>query len=801
MSYEPSVVESKWQKKWEKAKAYEIDLKAAKNPYYSTVMLPYPSGDKLHVGHWYNYGPADSYSRYMRMKGHNVFCPMGFDAFGLPAENYAIKTGVHPDESITNNVGTMITQLKRIGCMYDWDKMVNTSKPEYYRWTQWLFLKMYENDLAYRKDANVNWCDSCQTVLANEQCQDGTCERCSTVVQQKPMTQWYWKITNYAQKLLDNHDKLDWPEKTIAMQKNWIGRSEGCDVSWKVDGSEIILNTFTTTVDTIYGVTFAVISPEHPDLEKIVSDEYRDALSTYKEAAAKKTDIDRMAEGQKKTGVDTGASLVHPFTGEKIPLWIADYVLMNYGTGVVMGVPAHDQRDMDFANLYGFTIVQSIQSADGKTFVYDDVDKYNVKGSIIDSGEFTGMDILEGRKKITQELEKMNMGMAKIQFKLRDWSISRQRYWGAPIPIVYDPEGNPHPIPEEHLPWELPRDVDFKPTGTAPLAASKELLERTEKIFGKGWTPEVDTMDTFVCSSFYHLRYLAEGNEKELIAKDIEKKWMPVDMYIGGPEHACMHLIYARFVTMALKDFGYISREEPYQRLVHEGLITHGGVKMSKSKDNVVSPDAFVEKYGSDVFRMYLMFMGPFEGGGDWSDTGIKGIDRFVQRAWKIFGEDSQDAKDSKEVEVKLHQTIKKVTEDIEKLHFNTCISALMELINLLEKQEGVSSDTASAFAKLLSPLAPHLAEELWEKVGGKGLVIDESWPTYDESLCVSDTAVIAVQINGKLRGTITVDATAAEADVLALAKEESNVAKHLEGKKIKKEIYIAGKMVSLVVS
>jgi leucyl-tRNA synthetase len=474
---------------------------------------------------------------------------------------------------------------------------------------------------------------------------------------------------------------------------------------------------------------------------------------------------------------------------------------MNYGTGVVMGVPAHDQRDMDFANLYGFTIVQSIQSADGKTFVYDDVDKYNVKGSIIDSGEFTGMDILEGRKKITQELEKMNMGMAKIQFKLRDWSISRQRYWGAPIPIVYDPEGNPHPIPEEHLPWELPRDVDFKPTGTAPLAASKELLERTEKIFGKGWTPEVDTMDTFVCSSFYHLRYLAEGNEKELIAKDIEKKWMPVDMYIGGPEHACMHLIYARFVTMALKDFGYISREEPYQRLVHQGLITHGGVKMSKSKDNVVSPDAFVEKYGSDVFRMYLMFMGPFEGGGDWSDTGIKGIDRFVQRAWKIFGEDSQDAKDSKEVEVKLHQTIKKVTEDIEKLHFNTCISALMELINLLEKQEGVSSDTASTFAKLLSPLAPHLAEELWEKVGGKGLVIDESWPTYDESLCVSDTAVIAVQINGKLRGTITVDATAAEADVLALAKEESNVAKHLEGKKIKKEIYIAGKMVSLVVS
>jgi len=802
--YDPSLIEKKWQAKWESEKAYKIDLKEVKDPYFSHVMFPYPSGDKLHVGHWYNFAPADSFSRYQRMQGKDVFTPMGFDAFGLPAENYAIKTGVHPDDSITTNVETMITQLKRIGCMYDWDKMVNTSKPEYYRWTQWLFLKMYENDLAYRKEGNVNWCEACKTVLANEQCQDGSCERCGTVMQKKPMTQWYWKIVKYAQRLLDNHEKLDWPEKTIAMQKNWIGRSEGCDVSWNVVGSDLVLDTFTTTVDTIYGVTFAVISPEHPELESIVTAEHKVEVAKYQDQAIKKTDIDRMAEGQKKTGVDTGAKLVHPFTGEKIPLWVADYVLMNYGTGVVMGVPAHDRRDMDFANQYGFKIIQSIQSIGGETFVYDDVDKYHVKGLIIDSEDFTGMDILEGRKKITETLESKKMGKAKIQYKLRDWSISRQRYWGAPIPIVYDPEGNPHPIPEEHLPWELPRDVDFKPTGVAPLAASKELLERTEKIFGKGWKPEVDTMDTFVCSSFYSFRYLAEGNAKEFVPKDIDKKWMPVDMYIGGPEHACMHLIYSRFVAMALKDFGYIDKEEPYQRLVHQGLITNGGTKMSKSKGNVVSPDAFVDKYGSDVFRMYLMFMGPFEGGGDWSDTGIKGIDRFVQKVWKLLGENPQSgdtSPQSKEVEVKLHQTIKKVTEDIERLHFNTCISALMELMNTVEKHKTVNKNLALTVAKLLSPLAPHLAEELWEKLGGKGFVIDQQWPTYDEALCVSSTVEVAVQINGKLRGTITIDAGASEADVITLAKEVPNVAKNLEGKEIKKEIYVAGKLVSIVVS
>jgi leucyl-tRNA synthetase len=800
--YEPSLVEGKWQKKWEEAKSYEIDLKGAKKPFFSMVMFPYPSGDKLHVGHWYNFAPADSFARFMRMKGHDVFTPMGFDAFGLPAENYAIKTGVHPDDSITTNVDTMITQLKRIGTMYDWSKTLNTSKPDYYQWTQWLFLQMFNNDLAYKKEASVNWCESCQTVLANEQCQDGSCERCSTEVIQKPMTQWYWKISQYAQKLLDNHKDLDWPEKTISMQKNWIGRSEGCDVSWNVDGSDIVLGTFTTTVDTIYGVTFAVISPEHPELSSIVTEEHKDAVSAYQKQAMKKTDIERGAEGKEKTGVDTGAFLIHPFTGEKVPLWVADYVLMNYGTGVVMGVPAHDQRDLDFATAHGFEVVQSIQSKDKESFMYDDVDKYNVKGSIVKSGDYTDMDIIEGRKKITLDLEKMKKGTAKIQYKLRDWSISRQRYWGAPIPIVYDPEGKAHPIPEEHLPWELPRDVEFKPTGTAPLAQSKELKERTEKIFGAGWKPEVDTMDTFVCSSFYQFRYLAEGSSTEFVPKEIAKKWMPVDMYIGGPEHACMHLIYSRFVTMALKDFGLIDTEEPFKRLIHQGLITNGGAKMSKSKGNVVSPDAFIDKYGSDTFRMYLMFMGPFTDGGDWNDTGINGTDRFVKRVWKLLTEFqfSPNGSQEKDVTTKLHAVTKKVTEDIERLQFNTCISSLMELLNVLEKAEKIDVDTAKTFIKLLAPLAPHLSEELWEKHEGDGFVIDAEWPTYDAALLVSDTLTIAVQVNGKLRGTISVDASASKEDIINQAKADLNVSKFLEGSDIKKEIYVPGKLVSLVI-
>jgi leucyl-tRNA synthetase len=822
-TYDPLAVEAKWQKRWEDAKAYETDLSDTKEKYYTHVMFPYPSGDKLHVGHWYNYGPADSFARFMRMQGKHVFSPMGFDAFGLPAENYAIKTGVHPDASTRKNVETMITQLKRIGCMYDWSKMVNTSTPEYYRWTQWLFLQMYKNKLAFRKKGLVNFCPKCQTVLANEQVWDGACERCDTPIDLITMTQWYWKTTQYAQQLLDGIDGLDWPEKTKLMQRNWIGRSEGCDVAWNVDASKIVLETFTTTVDTIYGVTFVAIAPDHPELPSLITKDQKSAVEKYMKDSSKKSEFDRQFGDKEKTGVFTGTYVLHPFTGKKIPLWVADYVLMTYGTGVVMGVPAHDQRDMDFAKKYTLEIIQSIQSSAGESIVYDNIDKYSVQGSIIDSGDFTGLSILDGRKIIIETLEKGKIGKRKIQFRLRDWCVSRQRYWGAPIPIVYDPEGKPHPVPEEHLPWVLPTDIEFKPTGESPLKYSHEFKERTEKIFGKGWTPEYDTMDTFVCSSFYYLMYLqAEGygmkeqransKEQRLIDPKVEQQWMPVDMYIGGAEHACMHLIYARFVMMALKDWGYVSHSEPFKRLIHQGVITNKGVKMSKSKGNVVSPDAFVDKHGSDVFRMYLMFMGPFTEGGDWNDTGIKGIDRFALRLYKLIEKNSiepyaEDKSMNKKVvqedadsTAALHRAIKKVGEDIAGFRFNTAISALMELLNVLEEKESIAIETMQTLTKLLAPLAPHLAEELWEITGGKGLVIDQRWPEYDAKLLVSSTMTIAIQVNGKLRGSIEVAASATKEEIIETSKKQENVAKFIASG-IKKEIYVPHKLVSFVVS
>ncbi len=789
--YDPSIVEAKWQKKWEEEKVYETDLAKAKDPYYSLVMFPYPSGDKLHVGHWYNFAPADSHARHMRMKGKDVFSPMGFDAFGLPAENYAIKTGVPPAKSIKDNVATMVTQLKRIGTMYDWSKMVNTSLPEYYRWTQWLFLRMYEHRLAYKKEATVNYCPKDQTVLANEQVHEGKCERCGTEVIQKSLNQWFWQITKYSQQLLDGHKDLDWPEKTKLMQQHWIGRSEGAEIQFEIEGSKDKITVFTTRADTLFGVTYVVLAPEHPLVETITPKDHWGAVHAYREEVKKKTELQRTDLNKEKSGVPTGAFALHPVTGKKVPVWVADYVLATYGTGAVMAVPGHDERDYAFAKIHKLPVVEVVSGG------VVSKEAFTGEGKAVNSDFLDGLATKEAKKKMIAWLEDEEKGRGLIQYRLKDWLISRQRYWGAPIPIVYDPQGKAHPIPEKHLPWLLPTDVEFKPTGKSPLTESKEFKERTEKIFGKGWTPEYDTMDTFVCSSFYYLRYLAEGNEKELAPKDIEKKWMPVDMYIGGPEHACMHLIYARFVMMALKDFGYVSHSEPFQRLVHQGLITHNGAKMSKSKGNVVSPDEFVNKHGSDVFRMYLMFMGPFTDGGDWSDSGIKGVDRFVQRVWKTFGEGEKAKAD--ELQAALHKTIKRVSESMDILHFNTAISALMEFLNEAEGKP-VSAETAKTVARLLSPIAPHLAEELWETLGGKGFVIDAEWPTFDPKLLKTATVTLAVQVNGKVRGQIEVASDAAEKDVVAAAKADSNVQKHLDGKAPKKEIYVKGRLVSLVV-
>lgn len=813
--YDPTAIEPKWQKKWEDKKVHEVDLAKAKNPYYTHVMFPYPSGDRLHIGHWYNYGPADSFARFMRMQGHEVFSPMGFDAFGLPAENYAVKTGVHPDKSTSQNVENMIGQLKRIGCMYDWNHMVNSSKPEYYKWTQWLFLQMFKNDLAYKKEATVNFCTDCMTVLANEQVQEGTCERCGKDVVQKPLTQWYWKTTQYSQELLDGLEDLDWPQKTKTMQKNWIGRSEGVRLKQKIKGLDIEVESYDSVPQTYMAQTFAVIAPEHPLIEKLVEGtEHEKPVKEFvdqimKKKASKKFNVDEDIEG-----IFTGRYIDNPFGTGDLPIWVCSFVVMDYGTGMV-NCSAHDDRDFAFAKKYDIPLRPVM-------FPADEAEAEKVKnleycymkatdGILQQPEEFAGRGWAEVREDIIDYMVDKGIAERAVQFRLRDWCISRQRYWGAPIPIVYDPDGKPHPVPEEHLPWTLPTDVDFKPTGEAPLGQSKELLERTEKIFGKGWTPEIDTMDTFVCSSYYSFMYLASQNDGEYKQRDVSggslvdpaiaKKWMPVDCYIGGAEHACMHLIYARFVSMALKDFGFVSEPEQYKRLVHQGIITNQGAKMSKSKGNVVSPDSFVDQYGSDVFRMYLMFMGPFTQGGDWSDTGIKGVSRFVKKIWRVFADTmSADCKeDSSELTAKLHHTIKKVTGDIDRMHFNTALAALMECMNLVDKQDAITIDAAQTFAKLLAPLAPHLAEELWELTGGKGFVIDQAWPTYDESLLVSDTMTIAIQINGKVRGQIEVDADATEADVLVAAKAEPNVQKYLEGADIKKEIYVPGKLVSLV--
>jgi leucyl-tRNA synthetase len=804
--YDPSSTEAKWQKKWADAKLHETDLKNAKDPFYALVMFPYPSGDKLHVGHWYNYAPADSFARYMRMKGKDVFEPMGFDAFGLPAENYAIKTGVHPDASTRKNVETMIQQLSRIGMMYDWSKTLNTSTPEYYQWTQWLFLQMFKHGLAYKKEANVNYCPKDQTVLANEQVKDGLCERCGTAVVQKSLTQWFWKTTAYSQQLLDGLEKLDWPEKTKTMQRNWIGRSEGVNFHQKVKDLDIEFDVYDSIPQTFLAQTFTIIAPDHPMVEKLIAGtEHEKPVREFVERIKAKKMAEKFKIDEDMEGIFTGRYVDNPFGTGDLPIWIASYVVTDYGTGIV-NCSAHDERDFAFAKKYGIPLKIALLPKD--PVLAEKVKNlevfYREEDGILQSPEeCKGMTWKDSRGPVIDYIEKHKLGKRTVNYRLRDWTISRQRYWGAPIPVVYDPEGNPHPVPEEHLPWLLPTDVEFKPTGKSPLTESKEFIERTEKIFGKGWTPEFDTMDTFVCSSFYYLRYLMEGDPKHFVDPTLEKKWLPVDMYIGGPEHACMHLIYARFVMMALHDFGFVSHSEPFQRLVHQGLITNQGAKMSKSKGNVVSPDSFVERHGSDVFRMYLMFMGPFTDGGDWSDTGIKGIDRFVQRIWKTYDaylEKKDTVKEEKALLTKLHQTIKKVTEEVEALRFNTAIAALMELLNEIDKVGGMSDDVAKTLPLLLGPIAPHLADELWEKIGGKGFVMEQEWPTFDPKLLVSDTMTIAIQINGKLRGDIQVSSDASKEEILAAAKANENVQKYLAESPVKKEIYVPGKLVSLVV-
>ena len=815
MSKYSTKIDEKWQKIWEENETYKFNPENLDKKLYTLEMFSYPSGAQLHAGHWFNYGPTDSWARFKRMQGYNVFQPMGFDAFGLPAENYAIKTGIHPQDSTLKNIETMEKQLKSMGAMFNWENEIITCLPDYYKWTQWLFLKLYEKGLAYRKKAPVNWCPSCNTVLANEQVVDGECERCGTVVTKKDLTQWFFKITDYADELLDMIDGLDWPEKTKAMQKHWIGRSYGAQVTFKVKDSDLSFDVFTTRVDTLNGVSYVVLAPENKLVDELTLPEYKEAVEKYKEEAAKQTDIERQSSSKEKTGVFTGSYAINPINGKVVPIWIADYVLATYGTGCVMAVPAHDERDFAFATKFELPIQRVITDKVGN----EPELPFCEHGILINSGKFDGLTTDEAKKAIVEELEKDKLGAMKVNFRLRDWLVSRQRYWGAPIPVIYCDDCGIVPVPEKDLPVKLPYNVEFTPDGKSPLAKCEEFVNTTCPCCGKPAKREVDTLDTFVCSSWYYLRYPDNKNDKEAFNPELINKILPVDKYVGGPEHACMHLLYARFITKALRDMGYLNFDEPFKSLTHQGLILGpDGLKMSKSKGNTISPDDYIKQYGADVFRMYLMFGFAYTEGGAWSDDGIKSVSKFVDRIERLF-ETSRDVINStentkatidaaeKELNFWKHTAIKGVTEDTDKMQFNTAIARLMELTNALNKylQEGVKNpvflkETITDFIKLLAPFAPHFAEEEWSLLGNTTSVFNERLPKFDPSALVKDEVEIAIQVNGKIKSKIMIPSNLDEEGIKAAALENDNIKEATAGKNIVKVIVIKGRLVNIVV-
>lgn len=794
--YNASETEKKWQARWKEQKLYKTDLANPKRPkYYNLTMFPYPSGDKLHIGHWYNYAPVDTWGRVMRMKGFEVFQPMGFDAFGLPAENYAIKTGVHPAETTRANIDKMKEQIAAIGGMYDLDLNLETSSPEYYKWTQWIFLQLYKQGLAYRKEAPVNWCPGCMTVLANEQVEVGHCERCKSEVVQKNLRQWFFAITKYADKLLD-YEGLDWPEKTIAMQQHWIGRKEGINITYKVKGLEESIVVFTTRPETNFGATFVVISPEHPQVAALTVPAQKSAVESYQLETKKKSELERQMTDRKKTGVFTGTYAINELTGYEMPIYVADYVLMGFGTGIVVGVPGHDLRDFEFADAMGnIEIIRVIKGANGEVDPISKAEQVQEnEGEIINSELLNGMKPLEAVSKMMDHLESRGMGKRIVNIRLRDWLVSRQRYWGAPIPIINCEHCGEVAVPEKDLPVMHPHIEDYVPKGTSPLATSEAFVNVACPTCGAAAKREVDTMDTFVCSSWYFLRYPDAANSEAAWDKARVDKWMPVDMYIGGPEHACMHLLYARFIHRVMFDLGLVSAKEPFKKLVHQGMVTKDGAKMSKSKGNVVSPDSFVEKYGSDVFRMYLMFMGPFTEGGDWSDRGITGVARFVERFYRMMQAEGDGATMNQVV----HQTVARASDAIDKMNFNVAIASLMELTNEA-LQKPLNKEQKELILRVIAPLAPHLAEEVWELLGHSDSIFNAEWPVADPEFLVRTTITYGIQVNGKLRGTVELPANATKEDALAGAKALPNVAKYLEAG-IVKEIFVPGKIIGFVV-
>jgi len=803
--YRPQEIEPKWQKYWEENKTFRTLDDDSKPKYYVLDMFPYPSGAGLHVGHPEGYTATDIIARYKRMRGFNVLHPMGWDAFGLPAEQHALETGQHPRDITKRNIDNFRRQIKSLGFSYDWDREFSTTDPDYYKWTQWIFIQLYKKGLAYMAEVPVNWCPALGTVLANEEVIDGKSERGGHPVIRKPMRQWMLKITEYAERLLEDLEELDWPESIKEMQRNWIGKSEGAEVRFAVDGHpDLELVVFTTRPDTLFGATYCVLAPEHEWVDRITTAEYRQAVEAYREATACKSDLERTDLNKDKTGVFTGAYAVNPVNGRKIPIWIADYVLGGYGTGAIMAVPGHDQRDWEFAKKYGLPIVEVVKGGDLEK------EAYVGDGPHVNSDFLDGLYNKEAIAKMIEWLEQNGKGRAKVTYRLRDWLFSRQRYWGEPIPILHLEDGTMKPVPEDELPLLLPEVDEIRPSGTgeSPLANVPEWVNTVDPETGMKARRETNTMPQWAGSCWYYLRFIDPHNDKELCSFELQKKWLPVDLYIGGAEHAVLHLLYARFWHKVLYDLGLVSTKEPFKKLVNQGMILgENGEKMSKSRGNVINPDDIVNQYGADTLRMYEMFMGPLEATKPWNTRGVEGVYRFLNRVWRLYvAEDGglnpkigDGPADASFMRV-WHKTIKKVTEDIEALRFNTAISQLMIFVNEAYKQERLPRQAMENFVQLLSPFAPHIAEELWQRLGHDDTITYVPWPAYDERWTVDEEVEIVLQVGGKIADRVRVSADAGEQELERLALENAKVRERIGDREVRKVIVVAGKLVNVVV-
>ena len=820
-TYNFTDIEARWKKNWKDRGLFSCDLSKSGKKHYTLVMFPYPSGDFLHAGHGRCYLIGDAVFRYFKAQGFNVLNPMGFDAFGLPAKNTAIKRGIHPEDWTLKNIERMHGQFAEWGMGYDWDKEVVSCLPEYYRWTQWIFLKLYEKDLAYRKKANVNWCPSCMTVLSNEQVTDGACERCDTLVEQKDLEQWFFKITDYADRLLKDLDRLEhWPDRVKTMQRNWIGRSEGAEVDFKVEGSGETITVFTTRPDTLFGATYMVLAPEHPLVPALMKGSPKEkGAKDFTEAARKQSNLDRQGEAGAKLGFDTGRRAVNPVNGQAIPIFLANYVLMGYGTGAIMAVPAHDTRDFAFAKQYNLPVVKVLLKP-GTQPDEPLTEAFTEDGLHVNSGFLDNLDLAASKTKIADWLSERKLGKPTVTFRLRDWLISRQRYWGAPIPMVNCPACGWVPVPEKDLPVKLPRDVEFKPTGESPLKSVPSFVNTPCPKCGGAAKRETDTMDTFVDSSWYYLRYVCPKDSERAFDPALVNQWLPVDQYIGGVEHAILHLLYSRFITKVLKDQGFLNFDEPFTRLFTQGMITKGGVKMSKSKGNSVQPDELIAKYGADTFRLYTLFIGPPERDAEWDDRSVEGAFRFLNRVWRLFQETlsrpgfaesgTPDAKTDKDKEVrrKVHGTILKVTQDMTGgFKFNTAISSMMELLNLLNEYKdhpdsriSVLREAVENLTRLLGPFAPHMAEEMWSLLGHPKSLMESGWPEAESAWLKADVVEIVVQVNGKIRGRFNVPAGLDEAGLRREAAAQEALRPHLDPSKIVKVVWVQDKLANFVV-